>query len=147
MARVASSNTDAQIRYVFEQWHATNFARDPVGISALYDEDAKFESPSVLILKQGVDGILHGREAIRGFFELFFSRVSEERRAGAAVRERVTQETTMLVVREQNVKVVGAAGKSSKMREAEKLVSQGFPVLVVSEADFRELIRGPGGYD
>lgn len=66
--------------------------------------------------------------------------------AGAAVRERVTRETTMLVVGAQDRRVVGSTGKSSNQRQAEKLVAEGRPLLIVTEMDFRELIRGPGGY-
>lgn len=65
--------------------------------------------------------------------------------AGAAVRKRVTQETTMVVVGELQVGLVGDDGKSSNFRYAEQLVAGGAPILFVTEDDFRELVRGPGG--
>lgn len=65
--------------------------------------------------------------------------------AGAAVRKRVTQETTMVVVGELQAGVVGADGKSSNLRYAEQLAAKGAPILLVTEDDFRELVRGPGG--
>lgn len=65
--------------------------------------------------------------------------------AGAAVRKRVTQETTMVVVGELPAGVAGADGKSSNLRRAEQLAAKGAPILLVTEDDFRELVRGPGG--
>jgi DNA polymerase-3 subunit epsilon len=65
--------------------------------------------------------------------------------AGAAVRKRVTKETSMVVVGELVAGVVGEDGKSSNLRYAEELALNGANILFVTEADFRELVRGPGG--
>lgn len=67
--------------------------------------------------------------------------------AGAAVRDRVTRETTMLVVGYLHPDVVGADGKSGNLRKAERLVAKGSRIPFIIEDDFRELVRGPGGFD
>lgn len=64
--------------------------------------------------------------------------------AGAAVRNRVTRQTTMVVVGFLDPKVVGPTGKSTNLRKAEELAA-GRDILFVIEDDFRELVRGPGG--
>jgi len=65
--------------------------------------------------------------------------------AGAAVRDRVTRQTTMVVIGYLDPKVVGPTGKSSNLRKAEELAARGHDILFVIEDDFRELVRGPGG--
>lgn len=65
--------------------------------------------------------------------------------AGAAVRKRVTRETTMVVIGQLVDGVVGTDGKSSNLRYAEELAAKGAAILFVVEEDFRELVRGPGG--
>ena len=64
-------------------------------------------------------------------------------RGGAAVRESMSRDITMLVVGEQDERVVGVSGKSTKHRHAEKLVAEGLPILIATEGDFRQLVRGP----
>src|SRR5260370_40782162 len=72
-APTMTENTDAQIRHVYELWHETIVARDLDGLTALYAEDAVFETPFILaILKDKTQGILKGRGDIRGFFEAGF---------------------------------------------------------------------------
>ena len=90
------------------------------------------------------------KEATHGTSEFYRARVAIRRRptrrnSGAAVRKRVTQETTMVVVGELQAGVVGADGKSSNLRYAEQLAAKGAPILLVTEDDFRELVRGPRG--
>jgi steroid Delta-isomerase len=68
-----TENTDSQIRYVYERWHESIVARDADGLTALYAEDAVFETPFILaILKDKTEGILKGRGDIRAFFEAGF---------------------------------------------------------------------------
>jgi len=72
-APTMTENTDAQIRHVYERWHETIVARGLDGLTALYAEDAVFETPFILaILKDKTEGILKGRAAIRAFFEAGF---------------------------------------------------------------------------
>jgi DNA polymerase III subunit epsilon len=61
--------------------------------------------------------------------------------AGAAVRKRVSKETTMVVVGELVAGVVGADGKSSNLRDAERLSAKGSTIQFATESDFRELVR------
>lgn len=64
---------DAAIRHIHEQWHETVTRRDIDGLTALYAEDAVFESPLVWVSRpEGGTGILKGRTAIRDFFEAGF---------------------------------------------------------------------------
>lgn len=71
-----TQNTDAQIRHVFEQWHAAVVARDLEGLMTLYAEDALMETPLVLaMLPDRADGVLRGRREIRPFFEAGFRRL------------------------------------------------------------------------
>ena len=65
--------------------------------------------------------------------------------AGAAVRDRVTRQPTMVVVGYLDPKVVGPTGKSTNLRKADELAAGGRDILFVIEDDFRELVRGPGG--
>jgi len=65
-----TANTDAEIRHIYEQWHATVVAGDIDGLMALYAEDAVFETPLVLTVLQKTEGVLRGKAAIRSFFEV-----------------------------------------------------------------------------
>lgn len=72
-----ADNSEAQVRHVFEQWHKTILDRDLDGLVALYAEDGIFESPAVLALNGGTDGILRGRPAIKSYFEVFFRKLDK----------------------------------------------------------------------
>lgn len=65
--------------------------------------------------------------------------------AGAAVRKRVTKETTMVVVGELLSDVVGDDGKSNNLRYGEQLAAHGASILFVTEDDFRQPVPGLGG--
>lgn len=70
-----TETTDAQIRHIYEQWHATVVARDLDGLMALYAEDAVFETPLVLATVEGkTEGVLRGKAEIRRFFDAGFRR-------------------------------------------------------------------------
>ena len=66
--------------------------------------------------------------------------------AGAAVRKGMSRQITMVVAGQQDQSVVGPTGKSGKLRQAEEMAAEGMPILIVNEDDFRELVRGPGGF-
>lgn len=55
---------------------------------------------------------------------------------GGKVGERVTQKTNFLVVGQQDYRVVGQGGMSSKQRRALELIEQGFDIEVLSEIEF-----------
>ncbi|TDG10127.1 polyketide cyclase [Paraburkholderia guartelaensis] len=62
-------NTDAEIRHIYEQWHACVLQRDLDGVMALYDDDAILETPLILaVLKDHDRGVLKGKTAIGSFF-------------------------------------------------------------------------------
>jgi hypothetical protein len=63
-------STDAEIRRIYDQWHETVRSRDLDGLVALYAEDAILETPLIVATYgEATDGILHGRTAIRSFFQ------------------------------------------------------------------------------
>lgn len=59
---------------------------------------------------------------------------------GCEVGQGVTKKTTLLVVGDLDVKRLAGHEKSSKHRKAEELVAKGFPIRIIRESDFRELI-------
>jgi len=74
-----TASTDAQIRHVYDQWHATIVARDLDGLMALYAEDAILETPLILAaLQDRKRGILQGRNEIRAFFEAGLRKLGNE---------------------------------------------------------------------
>ncbi len=59
---------------------------------------------------------------------------------GFTVAANVTKQTTMLVVGDQDVVKLAGHAKSSKHRKAEDLMSNGQPIRILQESDFRELV-------
>lgn len=69
--------TSAAITHIYEQWHHCVINRDLDGLTALYDAEAVFETPLVLVAdKERHNGILKGKEAIKAFFEAGFQSTS-----------------------------------------------------------------------
>ena len=67
-------------------------------------------------------------------------------RAGCAVAAGVTKHTTILVVGDQDARMLAGHDKSSKHRKAEELIAKGQPIRIVGESDFRRLsYLIPGG--
>jgi steroid Delta-isomerase len=65
-----TTNTDAEIRRIYERWHETVKARDLDGTLALYGESAVLETPlAMAIFKYKTNGILTGKAEIRPFLE------------------------------------------------------------------------------
>ncbi|HOK53288.1 MAG TPA: exonuclease domain-containing protein [Armatimonadota bacterium] len=60
---------------------------------------------------------------------------------GCQVGSGVTQETTLLVVGNQDARRLAGNEKSSKHRKAEVLISKGFPIRILTESDFQELVK------
>jgi DNA polymerase-3 subunit epsilon len=60
--------------------------------------------------------------------------------AGCTVESSVTKGTTLLVVGDTDVRRLAGHERSSKHRKAEDLIAKGFPVRIVRETDFRELV-------
>jgi len=56
---------DAQIRHVYERWHATLMQRDLQGMVALYAQDAVMETPAVFAMfPEREEGVVRGRGEI-----------------------------------------------------------------------------------
>lgn len=60
--------------------------------------------------------------------------------AGCNVDPGVTKTTTILVVGDQDVRRVGASGKSSKHRKAEAMIAKGATLRILRESDFKLLV-------
>ena len=60
--------------------------------------------------------------------------------AGCDVGPGVTKKTTLVVVGQQDVRKLHGHEKSSKHRKADKLISEGLPIRIVGEDDFRRLV-------
>lgn len=58
---------------------------------------------------------------------------------GCQVAAGVTKKTTMLVVGDQDLQRLAGHKKSTKHRKAEELISQGAPIRILRESDFRKL--------
>ena len=48
----------------------------------------------------------------------------------------VTRDTTILVVGDQDIRVLAGHDKSSKHRKAEKLIREGYSIRIIGESDF-----------
>ena len=59
---------------------------------------------------------------------------------GCQVASGVTKKTTILVVGDQDIKRLAGHKKSSKHRKAEKLISNGQPMRIIIETDFKEFV-------
>jgi DNA polymerase-3 subunit epsilon len=59
---------------------------------------------------------------------------------GCGVVTSVTKNTTLLVVGDTDVKRFAGHEKSAKHRKAENMISQGFPIRIIRESDFLELV-------
>ena len=59
---------------------------------------------------------------------------------GCEVGQGVTKATTLLVVGDIDVKRLAGHEKSSKHRKAEEQIAKGFPIRIIRETDFRELV-------
>jgi steroid Delta-isomerase len=66
----------SQVRNIFEQWHERRIALDLPGFSALYAENAVFESPAVITFGDHSDGVLRGRDQIRAYFAIVFGKIN-----------------------------------------------------------------------
>jgi len=62
-------------------------------------------------------------------------------RIGCSVGTGVTQQTSILVVGDQDVSKLVGKKKSSKHLKAEKLISKGQAIRIIKESDFKELVR------
>lgn len=90
-------------------------------------------------LKHNPDSIFHGRTVV--FTGTLTSMVRAEAQQtiadiGGIIGNSVTKETDFLVVGQQDYRVVGDAGMSSKQEKAIKLIEKGSKLEILSEDDF-----------
>jgi len=60
--------------------------------------------------------------------------------AGCKVEDSVCENTSLLVVGDQDIRRLAGYEKSSKRRKAERLIAQGLPIRILGESDFRCLV-------
>lgn len=61
-------------------------------------------------------------------------------RAGCETADGVTKHTTLLVVGDQDIRMLNGHEKSSKHRKAEELIAKGKPIRILTETDFLSLV-------
>jgi len=113
-----------------------------MGLSDWMDQVRKPISPSHIRMEGDPEGPLHGEVAV------FTGALTITRReaaqlaaeAGCEVAPAVRQDTTLLVVGDQDIRKLGGHDKSSKRRKAEALIAKGHPIRIVCEGDFRRLV-------
>jgi steroid Delta-isomerase len=77
--RAMSDTTEAQVRRVYEEWHAGVNGHDIPRVIALYAENATLETPAILAIYPHLeDGILRGRSEIETFFNKTLGALSKE---------------------------------------------------------------------
>jgi DNA polymerase-3 subunit epsilon len=99
------------------------------------------------------DGAKHARAGdpdgpLAGELIVFTGKLDIPRREAAAmaanrgcdVADRVTSETTILVIGDQDVRVLNGKDKSSKHRKAEQMIREGSALRIIGESDFRVLV-------
>ncbi|MBN2602615.1 MAG: transposase [Candidatus Thermoplasmatota archaeon] len=118
-----------------EEW--VKQARKPIDIS-------KDDIPIPTIKQKGnPEGYLNG-EIIVFTGQLSMPRIQAATRAaeaGCDVEDRITSRTTILVIGNQNLKLLSGKEKSSKHLGAERLISKGAQSRIISEGDFLALIE------
>lgn len=61
--------------------------------------------------------------------------------AGCNVANSVTKATTMLIVGDQDIRALAGHSKSSKQRKAEQLIEEGYPIRILTAADFQKILK------
>lgn len=103
-------------------------------------------SASVKEITVNTDGPLYGEIAVFTG-ELSMPRALAAERAaaiGCTPANGVTKKTTLLIVGEQDLSIVGADGKSSKQAKAEELIAKGQEIRILGEDAFDALLKQHG---
>jgi DNA polymerase III subunit epsilon len=61
-------------------------------------------------------------------------------RAGCETTDGVTKHTTLLVVGDQDIRLLNGQEKSNKHRKAEELIAKGKPIRILTETDFLSMV-------
>lgn len=93
--------------------------------------------------KHNPESIFYGKKVV--FTGALLSMVRSEAQQviadiGGVLGRGVTQDTDFLVVGQQDYRVVGEDGMSSKQKRAIQLIEKGFPIEILSEADFLRMV-------
>jgi DNA polymerase-3 subunit epsilon len=64
-------------------------------------------------------------------------------KAGCETADGVTKHTTLLVVGDQDIRLLNGHEKSSKHRKAEELIAKGQPLRILTESDFASMVGIP----
>lgn len=64
-------------------------------------------------------------------------------RAGCETTDSVTKHTTLLVVGDQDIRLLNGQEKSNKHRKAEELIAKGKPIRILTETDFLSMVAQP----
>jgi DNA polymerase III subunit epsilon len=88
------------------------------------------------------DGPLHGEFLVfTGALELPRREAADlAAAAGCTVESGVTKKTTLLVVGDQDIQKLAGHDQSAKHRKAESLIAQGYPIRILQETDFKNLV-------
>ena len=74
-----SERTEAQVRHIYEEWHAGINSQDVPRVIALYAANATLETPAILAIYPHLDeGVLRGRTEIETFFTKTLKALSKE---------------------------------------------------------------------
>jgi len=89
------------------------------------------------------EGTLHGEVIVfTGTLDITRSQAADlAAAAGCQVKSGVTKKVTLLVVGDQDVQKLAGHRKSSKHRKAEQLISEGIPIRILRETDFKEMVK------
>lgn len=99
-------------------------------------------SPGKVVRDGNADGPLFGEVVVfTGALEIPRRTATDlAASVGCEVAPSVTKKTTLLVVGDLDVQRLAGHEKSSKHRKAEVLMGKGFPIRIIRETDFRELV-------
>ncbi len=64
-------------------------------------------------------------------------------RAGCETADGVTKHTTLLVVGDQDIRLLNGHQKSAKHRKVEELIAKGRPIRILTESDFISMVALP----
>ena len=100
-------------------------------------------NPTTIKIIGNPDGSLIGEVIVfTGTLEMLrFDAATLAASVGCDVGQNVTKKTTILVIGDQDFSKLAGHEKSAKQRKAEQLASEGFPIKIIFESDFKALVQ------
>lgn len=91
------------------------------------------------------EGHLHGETiTFTGSLQISRSKAADlAAEAGCDVSPSVSKRTTLLVIGDQDLRLLNGHQKSTKHRKAEEMIAQGYPIKLLGETDFMTMLRLP----